>query len=285
MSAKNGNAFPKGNGGFTNTRDVRAVPECPNLHWMFYHAYFDTLLTDRSVKAELMNQKVVKFDFSGGYSAYIEKYQALFSDSLCLKSTYPGLLTGLGNPFGVSLKGKDIPDLTGSIQMGFSLDYVTGLPYIPGSSIKGILRSAFYFGEYGAYVAMVLKEFYPDLPDQFPVKKLESAMFGEADEEGDDVFFDAFPQVENSKNMLELDNITPHKSITENPIPLTMLRVRSEVPFVFGFRLKDTTVDGVTITREVKAKLFERIFTELGVGAKTNVGYGRMQRVPDSSKK
>lgn len=50
-----------------------------------------------------------------------------------LKIGYPGLLIGLGNPHGTAFKGD--------IQLGMSFDYVTGLPFVSGSSLKGKLRS------------------------------------------------------------------------------------------------------------------------------------------------
>ena len=52
-----------------------------------------------------------------------------------LYTAYPGVLIGTGNPHEISMEN--------AIKCGFSFDYVTGLPYIPGSSIKGMLRSYF----------------------------------------------------------------------------------------------------------------------------------------------
>src|SRR5690606_22651360 len=49
--------------------------------------------------------------------------------------TYPGLIIGTGVAHETGLKGE--------MKLGLSFDYTTGLPYIPGSSVKGILRSVF----------------------------------------------------------------------------------------------------------------------------------------------
>ena len=57
-----------------------------------------------------------------------------------LKTTYPGALIGSGLVHGV---GDDH-----EIKIGFQFDYVSGLPYIPGSSVKGILRSMFGKADY-----------------------------------------------------------------------------------------------------------------------------------------
>ena len=48
--------------------------------------------------------------------------------------------------------GGDAPDKDGAeIKLGFTLDYVTGLPVIPGSTVKGVLHGA--FEHHGEYVA------------------------------------------------------------------------------------------------------------------------------------
>ena len=60
--------------------------------------------------------------------------------SFSLKTKYPGLLIGVGNAHGSGGLGD--------IDLGFSFDYVTGCPYIPGSTVKGVLRSAFAHDEY-----------------------------------------------------------------------------------------------------------------------------------------
>lgn len=52
-----------------------------------------------------------------------------------LVTTYPGLLIGMGNPHDAKLDA--------AVKLGFSFDYVTGLPYLPGSSLKGICVPAF----------------------------------------------------------------------------------------------------------------------------------------------
>jgi CRISPR-associated protein Cmr6 len=52
-----------------------------------------------------------------------------------LKTVYPGLYTGSGYAFGAGLNGE--------FQSGFLFDHTTGLPYIPASSVKGVIRSVF----------------------------------------------------------------------------------------------------------------------------------------------
>ena len=60
--------------------------------------------------------------------------------SFTLQTRYPGLLIGVGNSHGSGGEAD--------IDLGFTFDYVTGCPYIPGSSVKGVLRSAFEHTDY-----------------------------------------------------------------------------------------------------------------------------------------
>lgn len=87
-----------------------------------------------------------------------------------------------------------------------------------------------------------------------------------------DIFFDAVitAAANNDGKFLDEDYITPHKSPFTNPVPIMFLKVLPRVTFSFQFRLNDGL-----ITKDDKLKLFEAIIRDLGVGAKTNVGYGK----------
>lgn len=54
---------------------------------------------------------------------------------LRLRVQNPGLLPGIGYPHEVGYAGE--------FKLGFGFDHVTGLPVLPGSSVKGVLRSVF----------------------------------------------------------------------------------------------------------------------------------------------
>jgi CRISPR-associated protein Cmr6 len=64
------------------------------------------------------------------------------------------------------------------------------------------------------------------------------------------------------------DYITPHNDKYKDPFPLRFLKVSPNVTFKFYFELSN----GI-IGRENKLRLFDKILLDLGVGAKTNVGY------------
>lgn len=196
-----------------------------------------------------------------------------------LWTTYPGLMMGTGYSHDGGLEGE--------ICAGFSFDYVTGLPYLPGSSVKGVLRSAFNHPEY-------IRELLGN--PKAEVYELERALFGErlnepnqVNPEGKTIFLDAFPVGSNDTvgspgdlkyRLLELDNITPHHQdkqlgLLTEPNPLTFLKVRPGVKFQFRFLIPDEIAYGrSTITADNVNTLFRQILLDLGAGAKTNVGFG-----------
>jgi len=81
-----------------------------------------------------------------------------------------------------------------------------------------------------------------------------------------------------------IENITPHRAKTKgyarlnSPDILQLLKVMPGVVFQFRFILKDSTVEvGYPVTAQKKLKLFSEIFRDLGIGAKTNVGFGGVE--------
>lgn len=72
------------------------------------------------------------------YKEVAELFQceAANNAGLSMQVGYPGFITGIGIKRGI----KDVPD---EIKIGFAFDHTTGLPYMPGSGLKGVLRSAF----------------------------------------------------------------------------------------------------------------------------------------------
>jgi CRISPR-associated protein Cmr6 len=103
----------------------------------YYQNYFGTqgLITEdkktQQKAARKKNSKIVEHkDISLNKKIHVEG-----AIRLPLKTVYPGLHTGGGYTFGAGLEGE--------FQMGFLFDHTTGLPYLPGSSVKGAIRSVF----------------------------------------------------------------------------------------------------------------------------------------------
>lgn len=195
------------------------------------------------------------------------------------KIEYPGLVTGTGLV-------HDSKKLKGAFNLGMHFDYTYGMPIVYGSSVKGVLRT--YFKEFSG-------EF--NVPEE-DIDDLFEAIFNgkERDlnklvtEDGKpnyrsisiykrDIFFDAVIVEEASNGtILDDDSITPHgDNPLKNPIPITMLKIAPGCVLEFRFFLNETTLNtGRKYNAEFKLTCFKKILETVGVGAKTNVGYGQL---------
>lgn len=246
-----------------------------NMHYIYNKEYFDYVMNEQDV--EDAGKKIVKFKFTGddltSYRNLEKTLDEQFKDSkeadvkfspITLYTIYPGLLIGTGYPHQC---GTDE-----SIVGGFSFDYVTGLPVIPGSTLKGMLRS--YIPEEcksakdEERVAMILALLGRD--------ELDMKRFAEAVFETNNIFIGAYPVLSEDEDMLASEFITHHKSQFENPIPLHMIKVKGGVEYRFMFVLHDyKNDDGNVISADEIKELFKQLLLLGGIGAKTNVGFGQ----------
>ena len=219
-------------------------------------------------------------------------------DCFELTAIYPGLLIGSGY-------NHEIGKQENELKLGFFFDYTTGLPCIPGPSVKGVLRDACEKVN-GLYVISIVEELKNgarkselnddaknsipnNLPNLFNGGKNSSfvnQIFEGKKNQHEfypfkerDIFFDAFPLKSKNDNgkFLANDYITPHKHPKNpkldpftSPNPIQFLKVLPQVTFKFSFRLTDEAIN-----KKIKLELFKQILLDLGIGAKTNVGYGQ----------
>jgi len=221
-----------------------------NLGWLFYKDYYEAIKDWSDIKAyeKDISKKV---DELIEQSITIEQVEPLGNIHFNATTTYPGLLLGSGY-------NHELPSVEGQAILGFDFDYTSGLPIIRGSSIKGVLRGAFKHQDY-------IKELLNQDVD-IDIESLEEEIF-----ENGDIFFDAV--IASGGKILGDDYLAPHKDDPlKNPIPLRFIKIMPNITFRFDFELGD----GV-ITKENKAILFGAILEDLGLGAKTNVGYGKFE--------
>ena len=186
-----------------------------------------------------------------------------------MKTAYPGLMIGTGYAHGTGETGADA-----DLNAGFSIDYVTGQPYIPGSSVKGVLSSCFGYPE-------LIETLLPKASAE-KVPELRAAIFGRPGEDrpedksdGTDVFFDAvLCGAPADGRVMAGDYITPHRDVTSDPTPIFLPKILPGVSFEFRFLLTDSDIGGTVIKASEKAALFKQLLELFGVGAKTNVGSG-----------
>lgn len=233
-----------------------------NIGKLFYKDYykevnFENVINGIESSPGQINQKIKR-------SAHLTIANPIGTEecsSFRAKILYPGLVTGVG----LEHNSKNIK---GGYNLGMHFDYTWGMPVVYGSSVKGVLREYF-------------KEFYEGEIDK---QKLEEDIFsGKVGNENKsiyhrDIFFDAVITKTYNGHLLEDDSITPHgDNPLKNPLPITMLKIAPGCEIEFRFRLVDSVVDGKVFKKEDKLKLFENILKTVGVGAKTNVGYGQLE--------
>ena len=261
-----------------------------NLGYLFYKNYYSL---DKKEISELLKKS--KIDCNKVYDTKLKnkkitefkldkmKENSNFLKGFKLKTTYPGLLIGSG-----------YIHETGSgdeFKLGFQFDYTTGLPIIPGSSIKGVLKNAFKHEEYIKEL-LGLKEYTEEYIKKMKKNIFEGYGYSESSEKllsiyKRDIFYDStiLYKIEESEKrekgiILNDDYITPHGvDPLKNPVPIKFLKVAPNVVFGFKFFLNDFEYGQIRITAEMKEKLFKTIILDLGLGAKTNIGYGQFKDI------
>ena len=228
-----------------------------NLNLLFHKIYYKDIGTDDfGSVVEASNKKIFGSCFVNEED--FQKCEIPDIVGIRMKTKYPGLLIGTGYPHGSGRADDDI-------KCGFSFDYVSGQPYIPGSSVKGVLRS--HFMDHPEAIVEIAKISKSD------VKKLEENIFDNGDTFLDAVLYDG----DKNNHILGSEYITPHKDATKNPIPIHIMKVLPDVRFEFRFLVSDFVTNGFTFTGEQKKALFKTLLELFGIGSKTNVGYGMLE--------
>ena len=194
----------------------------------------------------------------------------------------PGLLIGSGLAHGLPGSEEDV-------KTGLQFDYTSGLPVIPGSSVKGVIRSAFPTIVADAEKLNYIKSLIADIPEfsslvleDNDILELGNQMFNHGD-----IFADALlvgygtrmKQHGPVKQVLTEDYITPHTGgPLAQPIPIKIVKVAPGVTFAFCFKFNVTKIGSKEVTAEMKESLCTAILQDLGIGAKTNVGYGVLKK-------
>lgn len=168
----------------------------------------------------------------------------------------------------------------GVLENGLRLEYTWGVPLLPGSALKGVCRRA-------AGTLIESKEW-----EETEVSRGDShkALFGFTNPDGKQAnigkvdFLDAWwvPDGKQSTIPVHLDTMTVHHqkyyqgqeppTDTDDPIPVPFATVSGT--FLIALVLNRPTDPAEWL--DAAAKLLQIGLTELGVGAKTNSGYGRV---------
>lgn len=113
-----------------------------NLSWLLYKNYYSDFFDwpnlnskDSAIKSKIQqffdkkNSAITGYIFEGSTELVNSDF------NFVLFTTYPGLLTGSGYNHEIGAIGE--------VKMGYFMDYTSGLPCLPGSTVKGVIRNAF----------------------------------------------------------------------------------------------------------------------------------------------
>lgn len=251
-----------------------------NIGYQFFHSVCIPGFVKEQVKSAIsVNSDVLEVLRSADYSVVNMRVQA------------PGLLIGSGLAHGLPGSEEDV-------KTGLQFDYTSGLPVIPGSSVKGVIRSAFptikedkgQSNEADAEKLNYIRSLIADIPEfsslvleDNDILELGNQMFNHGD-----IFADALlvgygtrmKQHGPVKQVLAEDYITPHTGgPLAQPIPIKIVKVVPGVTFAFCFKFNETKIGAKVVSASMKKALCAAILQDLGVGAKTNVGYGVLKEV------
>lgn len=244
--------------GVTIDGHERLRKETENLYQQFYQfQYFPTDVGDDKKKGELKSILEKAGRLSSTINPILDSYHARMHRLNGVRSMDFNSVSRL-------LIGTGLPNL---FEVGFMLHPQYGVPYIPGSSVRGAVRSFCKLRKaFGDQTDSEILRLFGNEPEAGEMGKLQR---------GSLQFFDMLPEKMPS---LELDLVNPHfpkyyqgnqaPRANQDPIPIFFLTVAAG----FTFRLQYTSTGAVP---EHMDRFIEITLAENGLGAKTALGYGR----------
>jgi CRISPR-associated protein Cmr6 len=170
-----------------------------------------------------------------------------------------------------------------------TLHHIYGIPYIPSSAIKGVLRSYTILECFSEELENYSEDKYQKFEEEVLFAKDEDGnykhqwfidIFGSQEQKGEIIFFDSF-----SKDVkIQKDIMTPHygdyydkkKKVaptdTQSPNPIPFLTVIGKFRFFIASKKND--IEKYKIRDKSIKEWLQEALTNHGIGAKTAVGYG-----------
>jgi len=262
--------------------------DCPPGHRfsLYFPVWRDDWMLEKERKSEALKQTLSLPPQAQETLDALRQRQAIVLDAfpevgrltIEARSTAP-FATGLG--------------LEHPLENGFAFLNPYGLPYLPGSSIKGVLRRA-------AEELLPCTEVVEAGGEGWTEDAITALLGLESEDRqnqhtrGALTFWDALPKP--AGNSLAMDVLTPHygdyyRGVSTphdsgQPVPNVFLVVPAGAAFSFHL-----TCDTARLPEELRADWqalmragFQHAFDWLGFGAKTAVGYGAMEEDPEASK-
>lgn len=256
--------------------DMRApaAPALATMHMgLWFERYFDGYATDFSeVDTErrskwLREFKTAQLGDKNALKAKAEKIRLLAVAQGGQARTYHcegNFVTGLGNPH--------------PLENGFLWHPTLGMPYLPGSAVKGLVRALVETAYHAEDKPLVLKRWFGT-----------ETKGDVAEASGGLIFFDALPvaccellpevMTPHMGKWYEKGGKTPLASDTQpgdwhSPVPVGYLVAR-KLSLQFAIAPRSGAVDADQLANVWKA--LDKALEWLGAGAKTAIGFGRME--------
>jgi CRISPR-associated protein Cmr6 len=270
-------------------KEVGVIPKNQFKETNFFYVYnFPVIEVNYKV---MLNESIVNYQWEKDFLTNINKTKQKMMDSL-KESGY------LIEQFDLKLQWRLIVGLGASHpqETSMTLHHIFGIPYIPGSALKGASRHYMIWkfvdeNEEELNLRLCKSNFAELLKELNKALEKEENLtisvgnisfkdlihiFGTQKRQGKIIFFDAYP-IEEIK--LKIDIMNPHypdyytkdKPPTDwqNPIPIKFLTVE-DTKFRFYLAAKDKDQNLLNHAR----KILNDALLNYGVGAKTSLGYG-----------
>ncbi|GIX42798.1 MAG: type III-B CRISPR module RAMP protein Cmr6 [Leptospiraceae bacterium] len=269
----------------------------------FYYEFNYPIITKKNNKIEIkINREIKKYKFK---KELIENISKRIEQRLnILKNNYQV------NEFTAEIQNRMVIGLgsSHSQETSMTLHHIYGIPYIPGSAIKGVTRHWFILNHYyntfsninsinnfekilenlnlNNDIEIQVKKFFKEKDNiDINISNIEKnkniiqeyqSIFGTQNQKGKIIFLDAFP-VDNINLKLDIMNVhypdyySKKEAPTDfqNPIPIYFLTLE-KTKFKFFLLAKEKEND---LLQKTKNYLLESL-KEYGIGAKTSLGYG-----------
>ncbi|WP_298819058.1 type III-B CRISPR module RAMP protein Cmr6 [Chloroflexus sp.] len=223
---------------------------------LWFDRYFNARL-DTEAKRTLMEQ-TAKLGIPEEYRTFYDRYRAAIDEQdgvqWAIADVQGRLIVGLGDK--------------GVAETGITLHHTYGVPYIPGSALKG-LASAY------AHLRLDGAEWRKGGIDH-------TILFGTTDTSGYITFFDALyiPGSAEQNRPLARDVVTGHHPeyyVGNEPKPPADWDSPNPVPFLTATGRYLIAVAGPERWAQTALMILGMALRDLGIGAKTAAGYGRMR--------
>ena len=239
--------------------------ELPQIAGKIEHAglFFDKYFFAKEENGKKDNEAECKFlreveriGQSELYPVFFKRYGAALEQSgarVWQAQSLARVATGLGN--------------ASPIENGFNFHHSFGVPVLPGSGLKG-LAAAF------ARAKIVDESGGKDARWQMGGEYYRT-LFGDTDESGSVVFFDALPKPNNWK--LVANVMTPHHSDynADGKKPPADWDSPTPVPFLSASGTWQFALGGEESWTKIARTILEKALEDSGFGAKTSSGFGR----------